>query len=294
MHASRTWHARRHPPLRQASVIAGACVVAAALVQVSLKFYWGFSWIWSIVIGLSLLFAVGLLAVLVKIRRSFHLETGITWIFGDLPPLDLRSRDAPGRDLARPSGSPAMLMPQDSKEAFSVHINDQAFSLGGRFEADRLFLADFDEGGSVARVRARALPEQTMLMARHCIARSFGDFIIAPGTKGEASSPAAVDVTAFLFFALAHTAGVPEPGRLVRITIVAAGGRNVLDAVTRSFVDKASKMYGEPHMGSRSRRIWRAGGCFLVCEEEEYKDLQRSTFIWTMEDLDIPGLGIGG
>jgi hypothetical protein len=292
MNASRDSNAERQLNPRAVAATAGIALLGAALVQLVLRFLVGFSWFSSIVIGLAVLAGVGLLATLLIVASTRYLKEDVTWLFGNLPPLELRSRSSPGRTTARSSGRPVRRTPQDGADPLSVQINSQSFSLGGRFEADKLFLAGFDKAGSVARVRSNALPGQTVLVARQCAARSFGgEFGVAPLAKGNMTSPAKADTTAFLYFGKPDpTRPFPPPG-IERISVIAAGGRLTLDFVTGHFARLATEMFGEPHRGPRAQRIWPAGDLFLVCEEEEYKDLYRSTFTWTTEDLDVRDAG---
>jgi hypothetical protein len=248
----------------------------------------GFPWLWSIVIGLAVLLVIGLVVELPRVARSYFLEAGPTWALGNLPPLELRSRVASGRGTWRASGRDGGSMPQPPRDGLAVHINGQAFSLGDRFQIDKLFPANFGEGGSVDRVRAGALPHQTMLVAKHCVAKAFGgEFAVAPLMRGKGPSPAMADTTAFLFFAKPDPAGPLEPSGLERITIVMAGGGLALTTVTRHFAALASEMFGEPLVRPRGQRIWKAGDVFLLCDEEEWKGLRRTTFVWTRESLDI-------
>jgi hypothetical protein len=244
------------------------------------------SLLWPIVIGLAGLLVFGLLRRLLRAARDSLLEAGPTWLFGNLPPLDVKSRSASNPTGRPPSGGGVGSLRQGPRDSLSVFINQQDFTVGDRFAIDKLFPAGFDEAGSVVRVQAGALPHQTLLVATHCVARSFGgEFTVAPLMRGKDPSPASADSTAFLYFAKPDPARPLELGRLERITVVVAGGYLMLNAVTKRFAQLASEMFGGPLSGSRKQRIWRAGDRFLVCEEEEWKDLRRATFIWTSEEL---------
>ena len=292
MNAARSPLAERPSTRRFGAAIAGISLLVAVLVQLSLRFYLGFSWFWSIVIGVAVLIVIGLLAALPVLTYTYAREAGVIWVFGNLRPLDLRNLAEPSRTAARTSGRPARPMPHDWRETLSVQINTQSFSLGGPFDAEKLFFANFEKAGSVARVRAAALPGQTMLIANQCVVRTFGDeFIVTPLAKGDISSPVTSDTTAFLFFAEPDPSRPIAPIGLERITIVVAGGWLTLDLVTKRFVDLASELFGEPHRGSRGQRIWHAGDLCLVCEVEQYKELHRSTFIWTTEDFHVGEAG---
>jgi hypothetical protein len=264
--------------------IIGIALLAAVLVQFSLKVYVEFSWLWSIVIALAVLFAILLLARGSRAVGESFLKMEPTWLFGNLPPLDLKYA---GRAGGQPSGRYARSMPQLLRDNLVVGINGQAFSLGDRFETDRLALANFEECGSVALVRARALPDQVVLATKRCVARSFGgEFTVATIAKENTPPSTMIVSTAFLYYGKGNPL---EPLRLQRIAIVAAGGEMWLDAVTQRFAKLASEMLGESLLGSGGQRIWDASGTYMVLKEEEWKGLHRTTIIWTGENLDIGG-----
>jgi hypothetical protein len=247
----------------------GVSLLVAVLLQFALKFQFGFSWPGSIAIGVAVLVVAGLVVAGLEWVRASVAEVGPIWAFGKLPGLEVKA----------PSAGRLRTMPANRNESLTVHINQQDFSLGDRFRADKLALAGFEEGGSVARVQAGALPGQTLLAAKHCVAKSFGGEFIVVTLNKESTSPSLRSVSAaFLFF---------REG-LERISIVVAGGSLMIDQVTHRFAELAREMCGQPSAGARGQQIWRAGDCFLVCADERWKGLRRATFIWTSEDLGIP------
>lgn len=266
-------------------------ILPAVLVQFSLKFYLGVSWFWSITAALIVLLVFKLLAGLKKWAGSKVMEAGPTWAFGNLPPLDLKSSEQfIGR--AAPSRRHGSSMPQIYCETLAVYINKRRFALDDRMDVEALALAGFDEGGSVARVQARALPDQSLLVSKHCVAQSFGgEFTVVTLMNTKNPNSATADTTAFLFFSKLDTERPLGRVKLERIVIVVAGGPDMLDHVTKNFIQLASEMFGKPLSGSRGQRLWRAGENFLVCEQEKWKALKRTTFTWTSEELAIRGGG---
>ncbi len=255
----------------------GISLLAAVLVQFSLKFYLEFSWLWSIVIALVVLVVITGVDGLLKMAGASALKDP-TWLFGNLPPLELKHPDRP---VGLRSSRLAAYVPQLSRDNLVVHINGQAFSLGDRFEADRLALANLEKCGSVALVRARALPNQVVLASRRCVVRSFGgEFTVATLAKENTPPSVMIVSTAFLYYGKGNPL---EPLRLQRIAVVAAGGGQMLGAVSERFAKLASEMLGESLLGSGGQRIWDASDSCLALKEEEWKDLHRATIIWTNE-----------
>lgn len=269
------------PPLRDQRLVSVA-YLAAILVQFSLKFYLEFSWLWSIVVALVVLVVVVVVEALLRTAGASVLNDP-TWLFGNLPPLELKHPDRAGAQLSGLAGS----MPQQTRDNLVVDINRQTFSLGDGFEAGRLALANFVECKSVALVRARAAPNQIALITSRCVAQSFGgEFTVATLMKENTPPSVMIVSTAFLYYGKRNPL---EPLRLERIAVVVAGGDRMLGTITRGFAMLATEMLGESILGSRGQRIWEAGDLFLVLEEQEWKDLRRATIIWTSESLDKGG-----
>ena len=265
-------------------------LAAAVVTQISLKYFLGVSWFWSIVAGLGVLLAPGLNNVLRKKVASMIWEKGPTWAIGNLRPLDLKSSE-PFRRRAGRSHSSGTLMSPLARESLAVWMNNRRFRLGDRMDTEALAGAGFGEASSVIRVRAQALWDQVLMVSNQCNARSFGGELNVVTMKGK--SPTASDfdvtgyVTAFLFFARLDPERPLGSVELERIVIVLAGGRFMLDAVTTTFGKLATEMLGPPQVGSRGQRIWQAGEIFLVCEEEQWKEIKRTTFTWTSETLSL-------
>lgn len=264
--------------------LAGISLLAAVAVQFSLKFYFGFSWIWSIVIAVAAGLVIALFSQALKVGRASLLKADFTWVFGNLPPLEMKRRR---RSDWTPSSRSAGAGSHRLRGELIVHINGQAFSLSDEFEVDKLLPANLEKCGSVDLVRARALPNQVVVVARRCVVRSFGGEFTAVTLLKENTPPSMKSVTgAFLYFGKASPL---EPLRLERIAVVVAGGEHMLRTITRQFSKLASEMLGESLNGSRGQRMWDAGDLFLVLEKEAWEDLRRATITWTCEDLDVGG-----
>jgi hypothetical protein len=141
------------------------------------------------------------------------------------------------------------------------------------------------------KCRHGALYYQALVVSKDCNVRAFGHQLNIVTMKGKDSTTSDFDltgyVTAFLFFTRLDSER--STGRqLQRIVIVLAGGDFMLNHVTANFVKFATEFFGPSEAGSRGQHIWRAGDCFLVCEEEQWKAIRRTTFTRTSETLSLP------
>jgi hypothetical protein len=253
-------------------------LLASVTTQFVLRFFAGFSWTGSILIGLGVLLVPAVLFALARVVKKRVLDAGPAWAFGNLPSLDLGDESDPARSALEVTRFYRQASLRDPSRSLAVQVNDVEFYPGEPLMAEKLEVARFERAGTMAQVQARAQGGQKVFVTKRCKARSFGgEFIAGTLMKEDTPPPVISDLTTYLFFG---------DGGLERITLVLAGGRSSIDGRARSLSRLASEMWGQPDSGSRGQDTWRSGPFSLVSEVESWKVLRRGTFTWTLETLE--------